>query len=240
MAQDCQRWLAEFLFPTSCTLCGVRAHRDVCADCRDDLPWLANLCSRCGRPLADACSSNAVCGACIVRPPAFDHAFVAFRYDYPIADLLRALKYRRRLFLARSLGQLLSEYVLSRHVMLPDLLIPVPLHREREAERGFNQAREIAAVIAADLHVPVLNAAVRRTRATPAQAGLDVRKRRRNVRHAFQLHGPVSCRHVAIIDDVITTGSTVSELTRVIRKAGVARVDVWAVARAGLSGNDVL
>jgi ComF family protein len=114
----------------------------------------------------------------------------------------------------------------------PEVLLPVPLHPARLRERGFNQALELARPLARRFDRPLLIDAVRRIRATPPQTGTDRGARRRNIRNAFALHRPLPWRHVAIVDDVMTTGSTVAELARLLRRNGVERVQVWVAARA--------
>jgi ComF family protein len=110
-------------------------------------------------------------------------------------------------------------------------LVPVPLHPGRLAERGYNQALEIARVLGGGLDLPLDSRCCHRVAATPPQAGLDEVARRRNIRGAFAVHSPLPWSRVAIVDDVVTTGSTVSELARVLRRAGVREIEVWAAAR---------
>ena len=118
-------------------------------------------------------------------------------------------------------------------VELPDLLLSVPLHRRRLRQRGYNQALELARPLAQALHVPLRHDRLQRRRHTGAQTELDAVSRRRNVRGAFAVREGVALpAHVAILDDVMTTGATLAECARVLRRAGVARVDVWALARA--------
>ena len=163
---------------------------------------------------------------------------VALRFAPPADDLIRQLKYHGVYANARVLGVLLAQVVDERALPLPQLLVPVPLHVARFRERGFNQAAAIARYAGRLLRVPVAAAAVRRVRDTPSQTSLSVVERRRNVDGAFAMASARARRrlleagHVAIVDDVITTGSTVAELERVLLDAGVRKVDVWAVARA--------
>ena len=127
----------------------------------------------------------------------------------------------------------MCEYVLAKKLSHPDVLIPVPLHNFRMLKRGFNQAGELAAYAGKVIDIPVLTSALRRRRNTKAQSGLSRKQRRKNVRGAFYWHGPGKpARHVALIDDVMTTGTTVTECARVVKKAGAKRVDVWVAARA--------
>jgi ComF family protein len=155
------------------------------------------------------------------------------RYEFPVDRLVQALKFRRRLAEGRVLSQLLCEYVAEQGFDLPDVLIPVPLHRLRMIRRGFNQAFELGKHAASVLGVPLHTTGLRRRRNTAAQSGLSSMQRRRNMRGAFYWHArDKPGNHVALIDDVMTTGTTVTECTRVLKKAGVRRVDVWVAARS--------
>jgi ComF family protein len=208
------RLLAATLFPPRCCLCGFEGESpdlDLCAACRDDLPW------------DTATAHGAVC---------------AFRYEEPVGELIRNLKYHGALANARVLGVLLAQAVRDRGMPLPALLVPVPLHPARLRERGFNQAAAIARYAGRALGIPVAPHSVRRVRDTPSQTALDVSARQRNVHGAFATRGARSQRrwsaadHVALVDDVTTTGSTAAALGAVLHDAGVRQVDLWAVARA--------
>jgi ComF family protein len=167
------------------------------------------------------------------KPPRYEVTHCAYRYGYPIDHLVRALKYRDRLINARILGHLLAESLVATcRTDWPEALIPVPLAKTRFAERGFNQAIEIAKHVADKMQIPLRADLLERKRATREQAGLDRIGRGKNVRRAFALRAPLNLKHVAVVDDVVTTGSTVNEIARVLRRAGAQRVEVWAVARA--------
>jgi ComF family protein len=146
--------------------------------------------------------------------------------------LIQGLKYRRRLAYGRVLGELLARYLKKRGDSLPEIIIPVPLGTRRYRERGYNQARELALPIHRALGLPLRSDLIVRQRETLEQATLDRKRRRKNIRGAFALIGTLQARHVAIVDDVVTTGSTVTEIANLLRKAGAQRVEVWAVARA--------
>ena len=230
-------YIQDLLFPPLCVLCGVAANpAGVCCDCYAELPWLQHGCRRCARPLPATAGDGAICGSCLSRPPAFDYARSAFRYEYPVDILLHDLKYHGRIFLARTFGALIAERLSANSWPLPDILIPVPLHPRREGERGFNQAWEIARGIAGVTGLLVLPGKVLRSRATVEQTGLGQAARRRNVRGAFIVKGELPFEHVAIVDDVSTTCSTAGELARTLRRAGVGKISLWTVARAGLPG----
>ncbi|HWP95178.1 MAG TPA: ComF family protein [Gammaproteobacteria bacterium] len=226
-------WFAAcraLLYPPHCLVCGATAdERALCAACAAELPWNETACARCARPLPVAA---ALCGPCLRRPPSFDAAWAALRYDFPLDRLLAALKFHGRLAHARILGGWLAERLALRRAVRPDALVPVPLHPARLRERGYNQALELARSVARRLDLVLAPDLCRRVRATDEQARLPAVARRRNVRGAFAVTAPPP-RHVALLDDVMTTGSTVEELARVLRRAGAARIEVWCVARAG-------
>ena len=145
--------------------------------------------------------------------------------------LVGGTKFRARLNMARLLGLCLARYLVARPVELPDLIVPVPLRPARMRERGYNQALEVARAAAGDLGLCLDATCCARVRVTSPQAGLEKRARRRNARGAIQMRRPLRAGRIAILDDVVTTGSTAVEIAKVLSKAGASRVEVWAVAR---------
>jgi len=227
MVDNWLQYIQEWFLPSACLLCGASG-AVLCAGCRNDLPRLGPACRRCAAPL----HAGEVCGPCQRRPPPFDAAFAAFRYRPPLDHLLRQAKFHQRLECADLLGELLAEQLAGRPEPLPEAILPVPLHPRRLWRRGYNQALELARPVARRLDLPLSPHLCRRIRATPAQSGLPAAARRRNLRGAFTVgHHPLPS-HLAILDDILTTGSTVGELAQTLRRAGVRRVEVWAVARA--------
>ena len=220
------------LLPPRCLLCGARGAgtRDLCAGCAADLAPNAPCCPGCALPLATPAPA---CGACLARAPPFARAWVPLRYAHPL-DLLEArFKFHADLAAGRVLAGQLVECAARAAPDLPAMIVPVPLHVARLRERGYNQALELARPLARALGVPLCHDALRRARATPAQTGLDAKMRRRNLRGAFAVApGFEWPDHVALFDDVMTTGATLGEATRTLRRAGVGRVDAWALARA--------
>ncbi len=176
-----------------------------------------------------------VCGRCAVRPPDFYRMVAPLAYDYPVDRLLLGLKFGRRMHLARALGQAIAEGVRSQVeqgvLEMPEALAPVPLHPRRLAKRGFNQAEEIARLIAREIGVPMLPDICRRVRHTRMQSRLSDEERRLNVAGAFAC--AQSPLRPAIVDDVVTTGATVDAMAAALIAAGAERVQVWAAARAG-------
>lgn len=221
------RHLATMLTPASCLLCGADSQdRLLCAACTLDLPLLPETrCPLCG----EQTTYGERCGACLKEAPDFSSTTALFRYDFPADRIIHALKYAHQLAVAHWLGELLAQH-LADHVC--DLIIPLPLHPERLRQRGFNQSVEIARPISAALKQPLALDALHRVRATPAQAGLPLKERSRNVRGAFECRRDLSDLAILLIDDVMTSGATVSECARVLKLHGASRVDVAVAARA--------
>lgn len=220
--------LHDWTTPSACLLCAARlpARRYLCADCDVALPWLGLACARCATPLHHA----GVCGQCQARPPRHDTATAALRYAAPVAQWVQQLKFHRALAHARLMGELLAR----RLPALPavDAIVPVPLHTGRLRMRGFNQALEIARPLAKRYDLPLVNDALLRTRATAAQTELPRARRRANVRKAFTARDMVKGLRIAVVDDVMTTGSTLDDAAAALKRAGASEVHAWVVARA--------
>lgn len=197
----------------------------LCAACARELPSSAPGCPRC----ALAGTHDLECGACIADPPHYDASFAAFAYAHPVDTLIQALKYSGQLALAglfaRELHQRLGQ---ARSV---DLIVPLPLHPLRLAERGFNQAAEIAKVLSRLSGIATDARLGRRVRNTAPQTGLPWRERANNMRHAFACDGDLAGLNIAVVDDVMTTGATLDEFARTLKRSGAARVENWVVAR---------
>lgn len=228
MVYNWRQWLQRLILPSDCLLCRAAdpSGLNLCPDCRADLPWLAPGCPRCALPLA---APDLPCGACQARPPPFDTTVALFHYAPPVDGLVQQLKFGQGLHLARLFAGLLAERLAD--APRPDCILPVPLHPRRQRERGFNQALEIARPLARHLGCRVDTASCVRTRATPPQTQLSAAQRRRNLRDAFRLARPLAARHVAVLDDVMTTGSTLAAIAGLLRRAGAERIDVWVCAR---------
>ena len=223
------------LWPQCCPLCGdgpLVLDNAFCAGCLNDMPWNTHCCRICALPLH---YYDTVCGRCLRKPPLYHRALAVFSYRDPISHIVHGLKFGQRLYYGRFLGEKLAETVLqAEHLIMPDVLIPMPLHRKRMAERGYNQAHEIARPVARRLELPIALDIVARQHQTAEQSRLNALQRRCNLKDAFSVTGSVRGLHVAIVDDVMTTGATVGELARVLVAAGVRRIDVWLGARAPL------
>lgn len=228
-------WLNFNLFParyTDCRLCSLPTDdaSGLCRDCLADLPRNHHACPRCGAGLGKSVAT--ACGDCQRHPPQFDSAHIPYRYAPPLIPFITGLKFHGRLAEARFLAELFLTSLAANTFSMPECLIPVPLHPQRLRERGYNQALELARLLSQRLQLPIENQIVQRRLHTQPQSELSGDTRRRNMRQAFQLKTPVLYRHVALIDDVVTTGSTVNELAQVLRRAGVEIIQVWAIARA--------
>lgn len=230
--------IQSWLFPPVCIVCGSQVDKsggegkDLCPGCQADLPWQKNACFRCALPLHG--TGDDVCGRCQNDPPGYDHTCSAFHYAHPVDRLIQDLKFHHKLTAARLLGDIMADRLAQRTQPRPERIIPVPLHPARLHERGYNQALELARPVARKLGVPLDYRSVQRSRATPAQSDLPAEDRHRNVKGAFTVTQGFHARHVAIIDDVMTTGSTVEELAITLRKTGVEIIEVWVCARAAL------
>jgi ComF family protein len=238
-----QRALRAVL-PPRCVLCAAPGAngRDLCAGCAADLVPNTVCCPRCAIALE---APAPLCGACVRREPPFAAAWAPFRYTHPLDLLENRFKFHADL----AAGKVLAELLIDRArdavaigpdgsgtappLARPDLIVCVPLHAARLRQRGYNQALELARPLAAALDVPLDPRALLRTRSTRAQTGLDAAERRRNLHGAFAPQpGTDLPAHVAIVDDVMTTGTTLAECAQTLRRAGVTRVDAWALARA--------
>lgn len=208
--------LGGWLLPPRCVLCG-RSGRRPCID----------LCAACERGLPDDARSLRQ------GPPPVERCFAPYCYDFPIDHLVHLLKYQGQLAVGRVLGELLARSVepVGLHLDV-DCIVPVPLHPERHAERGFNQSAEIARRAARLLGRPCDEGAFRRRRETRPQVGLGPDERRRNIAGAFESIRPIRGRRLVIVDDVLTTGATAGALAEAALAAGACCVDVWCVARA--------
>lgn len=222
--------LIDVLLPRCCVACGgmVEDEGGLCAACSDALPWNLSPCARCAVPWP---SDRPPCTGCLQLPAGIDHVHAPLNYAFPVDRLVPRLKFAGDLAAGRELSALLLASL--RDGERPDALVPVPLHRSRLATRGYDQALELARPLAAGLDVELVSDALYRRRATVAQTELGGRARRRNLGEAFAVRGPVP-PHVALVDDVMTTGSTLSECAQMLRAAGARRVDAWVVARAAV------
>jgi ComF family protein len=229
-------WLGALehrFLPPTCLLCGEAgaAGRDLCAGCMTDLPRNCAACPRCAAPLP--AGQTGPCDRCRAHPPDFDRAFVPFRYRPPVDFLIVRLKFSGRLAHARLLGELFAAALAERGGPPPDCIVPVPLHLRRLRERGFNQALELARAVARRRGIPLLANGLRRVRYTLPQTRLDAHRRQTNPLGAFALGGPLPGQRIVLMDDVVTTASTIGECARVLRAGGATDIEIWAIGRTG-------
>ncbi len=239
LLKQINRGLTHCFLPFNCILCNEETGRklDLCVDCEEYLPWLKNVCIYCAAPLPF--ETEFCCGACSKKPLPFHRICIIFSYTEIVKKLITALKFQKRLIYAHILGSLLAEQISLQYQedKFPDLIIPVPLHRKRLYERGFNQAMELARPISKRLNIPIDYTGCTRVHNTIAQSKLPKNQRSTNVKNAFAVQQYLSPKqHIALLDDVMTTGHTLTELSRALYYVGVKRIDVWCCARTYLDG----
>jgi ComF family protein len=227
--------LLEFFLPRMCLFCGVPVGEGaavaVCPECEAQITWVASpLCACCGMMFAERDGPDHLCGECQGDPPPFARARAAAIYDGPVTRAITGFKFSRQMAFLPVMQHWLKRPLCLEMAAAADLLAPVPLHPKRIKHRGFNQALLLAQVFP---QTPVDREAVVRTRHTPPQVGLKPKERRDNVKGAFSVPDPalVKGKHVLLVDDLYTTGATVKECAKVLRKAGASRVEVLTVAR---------
>lgn len=226
---EINRWLN---FNQPCSLCHTRkdVHQGLCESCRADLPWLIQACPRCALPLQGIATANG-CPDCLKLRPVYDRTLAAFRYDFPLSQILPAIKYHRQPQAIGWLGAALADFLPLHYEdqHWPEALVPVPMHLLSESARGFNQAQLLAKVLSTHLQIPLWQE-LHKHRRTPHQADLDLKQRRQNLHSAFCVKTTPPA-HVALVDDVMTTGTTVNTLAGLLKEAGCERVEVWVLAR---------
>ena len=224
-----QQQIISCLLPYHCFICEEKTKPPVelSDDCLAMIIQQQYRCQRCAKRLS---SSTSLCGNCISHPPYFDKIICLGDYDSLLKDLIIRLKFQQKLSISKLLGLLLSQQLKTQNQ--PQALIAVPLPRRRLAQRGFNQAFEIAKTVSKTLAIPLDKHLCQRQRYTPPQTSLPAKKRAANVRNAFKLNSLPTSQHIAIIDDVVTTGSTVNEISSLLKAHGVTTIEVWCIARA--------
>ena len=255
------RALLRRVLPSACALCGMACDETICAPCHAQFFGMAVArCRQCANPLMDeahakatatgnavalvadsdsvpnshAHDSSQLCGRCLAQAPAFDATLVAASYELPLDQLVLQLKFGHRLALAALFAHCLRDAVLQQPgFVLPELLCPVPLGARRLAERGYNQALEIARPLARTLGVALHPRLAARVRETPAQSGVAPEQRQHNIARAFAIEDAalVEGRHIGVVDDVMTSGQTLNELAATFKRYGAARVTNLVFAR---------
>jgi ComF family protein len=225
----------DFFLPRLCLFCGgvvaEEAAAAVCPDCEGRIEWVESpVCSCCGLVFPTREGEDRLCGPCQTEPPPFARARAAAIYEGPVATAIKRFKFARQMAYLPVLQHWLKQPRCRELVEEADLLIPVPLHRRRLQSRGFNQALLLARAFP---EAQVGRETLARVRYTVPQVGLNPKERRDNVHRAFAVPRPqeVKGMNVLLVDDLFTTGATVRECARVLRRAGARRVEVLTVAR---------
>lgn len=233
--------LLEGLFPQHCCLCGLPSpgERPLCAPCAAELAPNRHACARCALPLPAGEGVPRLCGHCLQRPPAFQRVVAPWLYSDHLGHLIHLWKYRGETRLTGLLAQLWLEGPADPGEV--DLLVPVPLHWRKQWRRGFNQsellARRLLRLRPGLAAGGVATRLARRSRATRPQSGMDAEQRRRNLRGAFTSHSGCASLRLAVVDDVLTTGTTADTLAQVLLAAGASRVEIWCLARTPAPGS---
>lgn len=218
--------LFDRLFKQRCLLCAGSdgGELGLCEACYKDLPWHNTpKCPQCGLS-----SNGLVCGSCLNSPPDFDATHGLFTYNFPLDVMMQRYKYGSMLNLGHIFGKMLSNKINLADV---DLVIAMPMHPKRLKERGFNQALEIAKIITKNNPEKLDYQSVQRQKLTPPQASQPLKERVRNIKGAFTISNHLNGKRIAIVDDVMTTGASLNELAKSLKKAGASHVECWVVAR---------
>ncbi len=240
-------WIKHVLFKPNCLLCASPQanNHGLCSACLVELPWHPiSSCPQCGLSSSGHLgSSGQMCGSCISSPPDFDATQAVFLYQYPIDKMMRRYKYGNMLNISHTFGQLLAEKTLltslntsylntsALNTSAIDLIIPMPMHPTRIKARGFNQALEIAKVLSKNHSDKLDYKSVVRQTLTPPQASLPLKERVKNIKGAFKVINNLRGKRIAIVDDVMTTGASLNELAKTLKKAGANHVECWVIAR---------
>lgn len=217
------------IFPKHCPVCLSNTNVvSLCRNCLSNMAHLGHCCRICLAPIERQAGN--ICVPCSESVP-FDQVVALTRYMPPVSDLICRLKYRHHIYLAKILGALLANHIKNNRQTLPELLIVVPLHKQRIRQRGFNQAVEIARTVSTKLGLKTDYRCIEKSKITPLQTTLNSQQRRNNLKGAFRLRHPIYAKSVAVLDDVMTTGATVSAIASLLKRNGVCRVEAWVLAR---------
>lgn len=221
------------MMPQDCQLCGTAASATICTACVRDLPFrLRQGCTCCGQMGDEQSLEGETCGDCLAVPPKFDVTQSAFLYAFPLDKLMQSFKFNANLALLDLFVDHFVSTLKNNVATMPDVIIPMPLAKKRLATRGFNQSALLAREIGKRLNVKVESHGLLRVRETPPQAGLNRSARLKNMKGAFDCAQNLSGLRIALVDDVMTTGATMSDAARALKKQGAAIVDAWVIARA--------
>ncbi|MGB0910536.1 MAG: ComF family protein [Nitrospirales bacterium] len=234
------RKISHALLPSSCTSCNTTLWGDpipfFCRPCWSTIqPLSSPQCPRCSLPfhseIALRYSPEHCCGSCRTKPPAFSQAWTLYPYQSPLKEAIKLFKYQRKVALTGPITTLLTQALGT--IPPIDLIIPVPLHATRLREREYNQSLLLASGLSQHLHIPLTYTTLVRIRETPPQTSLTKHERLKNLRRSFAVKTPqaIAGKTMLLVDDVYTTGTTVNECAKVLRKAGAGKVYVVTLAR---------
>jgi ComF family protein len=214
------------LMPIPCRLCGSPCQGQIlCDQCANELPKIGSCCPRCALPTSNA----QLCGQCLSSPPHQTLSFSLYPYLNPIDRLIVDFKFNDKLYMADFFANQMALKLKARP--LPQLLIPIPLHPIRLKQRGYNQSNELAKSLSKRLAIPNSNDYLAKVINTEPQSSMPFNQRKRNIQHAFKATLPTAPKHIALIDDVLTTGHTANAAAKILKKAGAVTIEVWTIAR---------
>ena len=221
--------LFQSVIPNKCLLCGqsTAAGESFCIHCHQALPYITRACSIC----AAVIDEPGICGQCLSNRPYFDSSVSVFEFMEPISSCIYKFKYQHQFYLGKILSLELSKALLSKNARLPDLIIPVPLHKKRLRQRGFNQSAMIARHVSKKLKIPCKNSYLARHKFSVPQIELNAKQRQMAVNNAFSISHDHRYSHIALIDDVVTTTHTVNQAAKALKSGGTESVSVWSIAR---------
>ncbi len=231
------RSLLDILYPYRCLLCdasgGLLDGIAICQHCAVDIVENHLPCMHCGVPLKGV-TEQSICGQCLSKPPSYQRLWSPFIYSQPLEWMIQQLKFNDKLAFGPVLSMLMMQKLFCWHddTGWPEVIIPMPLHSARLRQRGFNQSELLIRPVAEALNIKIDSTCCQRVRNTQHQTGKNARQRKQNIKGAFRFQNKQAYRHVVIFDDVVTTTSSVSELTKTLLSGQVERVDVWCLARA--------
>ncbi len=230
-------YLLDWIYPPRCIFCRdlipLYEKRGVCGSCEPDLPWVVGCtCEKCGKPVSIETTKN-MCSDCTKREYAYTRGWAVLLYAGRVREMVYRFKYSGHLQYAPVLGEIMVTYIKQKtDTKIFDILIPVPMHKTKQKQRGYNQAALLAAAISDRLHIPTDEDILIRTKQTKAQSGLSIIERQNNIKDAFQVQRPTMIEHkiVLLIDDIYTTGSTIEGCSKVILAAGARAVYFLALS----------
>lgn len=221
----------NFIFSQQCILCFSKSTSLLCNFCKEQLPLNNNSCELCAKPLAFD-STSKICGECLRKKPIFNKVYAPFLYQQPFINFISQLKFNKRLIYANLLSSLIESYIIRFNLFDADVVIPIPLHKKRLRQRGFNQSIEIIKPLAKKYNIPINLTHYHRIKNTRPQSSLKANQRADNMKHAFSTMTKISVKNVLIFDDVITTGNTINEFCKLLKRNGSETINIFCIAHA--------